>query len=85
MLNNCGKTITLVDNNYYYCMPMSDNKKFCFAKLGNLEYNNYIDFTNKNKCIIKMLNNDINENDIIEKCCVGYGICDLCKNLYKED
>ena len=51
-LNHCGKTITLDEGKYYYCMPRSDEKEFCFATLGNLNYEKYLEFIKEKKLFI---------------------------------
>lgn len=77
-LNCCGKTITLMGNKYYYSMPCSGKEEFCFATIGNLDYKKYLVFKSNNKTIKKMANNKIANEDLIDKCPIGYGICGLC-------
>lgn len=81
-LNHCGKTITFMENKYFYCMPQSGKKDFCFSKLGELDYDSYMEYVRGNDWINSMRNNEIGKE--IKNCCIGYGICDLCRELYRR-
>ena len=82
-LNCCGKTITFMEDKYFYCMPLSNKKEFVFANLGELSYKKYKEFVDSNEYIDKMKNNRfmLNKNNKITPC--GYGICGICRCIYE--
>lgn len=84
-INCCGKTITFMENSYYYCMPCSGKEKFKFSSLGSLSYKKYIDFINKNQHITKMKKNNFDNIELLEKCPIGYGICGLCRKVVENE
>lgn len=70
-----------MEEKYYYCMPQSGCEDFCFSRLGELDYEKYNEFIKNNEWIQKMKSNDIETN--VEECCMGYGLCDLCRKCYR--
>ncbi|MDD4706332.1 MAG: 4Fe-4S cluster-binding domain-containing protein [Bacilli bacterium] len=84
-INCCGKTITFMENKYYYCMPCSGKDSFEFAKLGNLDYKKYLGYVENNKFIQRMKNNDFDLIELPIKCPVGYGICGLCRKMIENE
>ena len=82
-LNCCGKTITFMEGKYYYCMPLSGKDEFCFANLGELNYEKYKQFAEGNKHICNMKNNRFKLDEKNNKAPIGYGICAICRNIYE--
>lgn len=83
-LNHCGKTITLDEGKYFYCMPRSSEKEFCFATLGNLNYDNYLEFVKNHSVINKSKNNNFDIENLDINSPFGYGVCDICRKFNKE-
>ena len=84
-LNSCGKTITFLKGNYYYCMPCSGMKEFAFSKIGELDYKKYLEFVKNNEYVNDMKNNKFDKYKIPKNCSIGYGICGLCRYIKENE
>lgn len=89
-LTHCGKTITIQNGKFYYCMAHSGTDKFFLGNEYTFKYDNLEKFEKSNFQVLCFKNYNSTKNYLESrvdlwnnKYSFGYGVCDICKYISK--
>lgn len=87
----CGKTITLTDRKYSYCIPRNGQQEFQLGKLGEFSVKDYLSLISSNDFLMSLvfspesLINSLHDKTLEnEQFSLMFGLCDFCQKNYRN-